>query len=398
MASIKITRQAVERLPKAPGPGPAYYFDEVLKGFAVRVSPQGVKAFVVQGRAGGKLHRRSLGRWPTVSPEDARKRARAVLDVMAGGDAPVNRRELVTVGAALDEWLSVHAAHKLKPRTARDYQEIVEKVLKPELGHRAVAEIERADIAKLHHDRHRTPRRANYVLAIAKTFFNYCERAGYRPEHTNPANRIEQFPQRSRERFLSDEEIGRAAAAITECEQTGILSLHAAAALRLCILTGARQGEIKGLRWREVDIPRRLLLLEDSKTGRKPIYLSEPAIEVLKSLPRVEDNPYVIVGDRPGEPYQNLTRAWIKVRKRAGLDDVRLHDLRHTFASVGAAESLSLPMIGRLLGHRVPATTARYAHLASDPVTEANERVGARLARVMRGVPADPAEGEDTGE
>lgn len=383
MPTIRITRSNLDRLPSAPGPNCVYYFDDVLKGFAVRVSPKGAKAFLVQGRVDGQLYRRPLGRYPKVSPESARKRARDILDAMAGGAAPQRPKDRVLVRDALDDWLSVHVDHKLKPRTREDYRKIAEQVLKPALGSEPVAAVDRAAVAKIHHDRRETPRRANYILAVTRSFFTYCEDAGHRPIDSNPARRIRAYPERRRERFLSDAELAKASAAIGDLEASGVISVHAAAGLRLCVLTGARQGEIRSLRWAEVDLDRRLLLLEDSKTGRRPIYLSEPACEILRAVPRVDKNPYVIAGDKPGEPYKNLTRAWIKVRARAGLSDVRLHDLRHTFASVGAAESLSLPMIGRLLGHRVPATTARYAHLATDPVTQANERIGARLATVM---------------
>lgn len=396
MAGVKLTRTVVGRLPPAPGPGPVYYFDQMLKGFAVRVSPTGVKAFLVQGRVNGKLQRIPLGRFPNVSPEKARERAGAILNSMAEGKPPERVRDKVSTGEALDQWLAVHVAHKLKPRTAEDYRRIVEQTLRPLLGARPVAEIERADLAKLHHDKSATPRRANYILATARSFFSFCEDHGYRPENSNPAKRIRHYPENRRERFLSADELARAAGAIDAAERAGVVSIFAAAGLRLCILTGARQGEIRNLTWREVDLERRMLLLEDSKTGRRPIFLNEPAMAVLASLPRVESNPHVIVGDKRGEPYQNLTRAWIKVRGSAGLADVRLHDLRHTFASFGASESLSLPILGRLLGHRVPATTARYAHLANDPVRAANEKIGARLAEIMTGKPADAggADGE----
>ncbi len=383
MPTLRITRKSLDALKPPGGPAPEYHFDDTLTGFAVRVSPRGVKAFLVQGYAAGKLYRRPLGRYPNVAPEKARSRARAILEAMAGGQAPESLKDRVLVKDALDEWLKVHVDHKLKPRTREDYRKIVDQVLKPALGAEAVAAVERAAVAKIHHDRHGTPRRANYILAVCRSFFSYCEDAGHRPRDTNPARRIRAFPERRRERFLSDGELGTASAAIGALEVEGGLSIYAAAALRLCLLTGARQGEIRTLKWSEVDLARRLLMLEDSKTGRRSIYLSEPACQILRDLPPIEGNAYVIAGDVEGEPYKNLTRAWIKVRNRAGLPDVRLHDLRHTFASVGAAESLSLPMIGRLLGHRVPATTARYAHLAADPVTQANERVGARLAAVM---------------
>jgi integrase len=389
MPTLRITRKNLDAIKPPAGPKPEYHFDDTLTGFAVRVSPRGVKAFLVQGYAAGKLYRRPLGRYPKVAPESAKSRARAILDAMAGGQAPEHPKERVLVKDALDEWLSHHVDHKLKPRTREDYRKIADQVLRPALGAESVAAVDRAAVAKIHHDRRETPRRANYILAVCRSFFSYCEDAGHRPSDTNPARRIRAYPEKRRERFLSDGELAKAAAAISALEAEGVLSIYAAAALRLCLLTGARQGEIRTLRWSEVDLARRLLMLEDSKTGRRSIYLSEPACQIFRDLPPIEGNPYVIAGDVEGEPYKNLTRAWIKVRKRAGLPDVRLHDLRHTFASVGAAESLSLPMIGRLLGHRVPATTARYAHLAADPVTQANERVGARLAAVMAAKPAE---------
>jgi integrase len=384
LAKIKIQRSAVERLPMpAEGSSPVYYFDDALAGFAVRVSPKGAKAFLVQGRVNGKTVRHALGRFPIVSPEEARRRARLILSDMAGGMAPEKPRDAVLVGAVLDEWLNVHVGLKLKPRTALDYRKIVAQVLRPELGNRPIEAVERTEIAALHHARRGTPRRANYIIAVARSFFSYAEDAGHRPSDTNPAKRIRAYPENRRERFLSNDEIGRAAAAITAAQRAGKVSGYAAAGLLLCMLTGARQGEIKWLRWREVDFERRLLLLEDSKTGRRPIYLSEPALVILRALPRVIGNDYVIVGDKVGEPYQRLSNAWIKIRATVGLDDVRLHDLRHTFASVGASEALSLPMIGRLLGHTVPATTQRYAHLAADPVREANERIGMRIAGLI---------------
>lgn len=384
MARIKISRSVLDRLPVPPdGSPPVYYFDDILPGFAVRVSPRGVKAFLVQGRVNGRTHRQPLGRYGKVTPEEARKRARLLLSDMAAGSAPEKPREAVLTGAVMDEWLDVHVAHKLKPRTGADYRDIVEKVLRPAFGGRPIEAIERKDLAALHHERRGTPRRANYILAVARSFFTYAEQAGHRPIDSNPARKIRQFPENRRERFLANDEIGRAAIAIGRAVNAGTISMHAGAGLMLCLLTGARQGEIRTLRWREVDFERRLLLLEDSKTGRKPIFLSQPAIQVLRALPRVAGNEYVIIGRNEGQPYDSLSRAWAKVRAFAGLDDVRLHDLRHTFASVGAAESLSLPMIGRLLGHNVPATTARYAHLAADPIHEANERIGQRIAGLI---------------
>ena len=162
MPKVKINRSTVEKL-RPEGAKPVYYFDTILPGFAVRVSPKGVKAFVVQGRARGRVHRRAIGRYPAVTPEEARERARAALSAMAAGKAPEERRK-ATVSNVLEEWFRVHVRPKLKPRTALDYEAIGHKILKPALGALAVADVQRSDLAKLHGSRCGTPRRSNYIL------------------------------------------------------------------------------------------------------------------------------------------------------------------------------------------------------------------------------------------
>ena len=157
--------------------------------------------------------------------------------------------------------------------------------------------------------------------------------------------------------------------------------MHAAAALRLLILTGARLREILHLRWEHVDVERGLLLLPDSKTGRKTIVLNRPALEILKAHPRT--GLFVIVGDKPDQPRTDLKKPWAAVSRRAGIEGVRLHDLRHTFASIGAGASLGLPIVGKLLGRSQPQTTARYAHLDADPLLRAANLIGERIESAM---------------
>ncbi len=383
MPTLRLTRNALDRQALPVGDEAVYYFDDALPGFGVRVSPKGRKVFVVQGRVGTEKVRKTIGPYPAISPEDARRRAASILSAMAEGIAPDRAVDLVSTTDALRRWLAEHVATKLKPRTGIDYRRLVEKTLIPRIGNRPVKAVTREELAAIHHAKRETPREANHLIAVAKSFFSWAEDSGLRPRETNPARRIRAYPENRRERFLGVDELARVAEAIEALETTRRISRHAAAGIRLCILTGARQGEIRILKWREVDIERRLLLLEDSKTGRKPIFLNRPAIEILNGLPRLAGNPHVIVGAKAGEAYNSLSRVWEKIREEAGLEDVRLHDLRHTFASFGAAESMSLPMIGRLLGHRVPATTARYAHLANDPALAANERIGERLTSAM---------------
>jgi integrase len=199
------------------------------------------------------------------------------------------------------------------------------------------------------------------------------------------------FRERPRERFLSELEIGKAADAIEQAERAGKMGPHAAAGLRLALFTGARSGEITAAQWKHVDWGRRLIRLPDSKTNEaRTIHLSDAAVEVLKALPRV--GPYVIAGAVPGQPFKNLSRSWIVARAFGGLEDVRLHDLRHSFASLAAGRGVSLVLIGKLLGHRVAATTQRYAHLARDTVATVNDEIAAAMvAAIEKGAGAPAA-------
>jgi len=167
---------------------------------------------------------------------------------------------------------------------------------------------------------------------------------------------------------------------LQEAEEQGSESPYVIAAIRLLLLTGARLSEVLTLEWRYVDLARGLLFLPDSKTGQRPVFLNSGAIEVLQQLPRQPDNPYVIAGAGQGRHLVNLQKPWRRIRARAGIEDVRLHDLRHSFASIAAESGASLPLIGKLLGHTQMQTTQRYAHLVADPVKELSETVGAVLA------------------
>jgi len=244
---------------------------------------------------------------------------------------------------------------------------------------------------------------ANRVVECIGSVYRYAATCGLVQHGHNPAAKIEAFREQRRERFLTSEELAQLGDAIREAETIGIpwevdskkptakhipkknrttkIGSHAAAALRLLILTGARLREILELKWDYVDFDRGLLLLPDSKTGRKTIVLNAPAMAVLSELPRI--GTYVIVGDGPDMPRHDLNRPWRLVSKRAGIDGVRLHDLRHTHASVGAGAGLGLPIIGKLLGHTQASTTQRYAHLDADPLRRASDRIANQIAAAM---------------
>ena len=238
------------------------------------------------------------------------------------------------------------------------------------------------------------------MLATLSKMFNMAERWGLRPVGTNPCRGLEKYRERPRRRYLSGEELGRLGATLATAERDGALpvpglegpqerrrsvDLFAVAAIRLLLFTGARLSEILTLRWDVVDLERACLRLGDSKTGQKDVHLNAPALAVLAALPRVDGCPYVIAGRLADRPRPDLNGPWTAIRAAAGIPDLRLHDLRHSFASVAVGAGLALPLIGGLLGHAQPATTARYAHLQDDPLKAAAERIGDRLAAAIGG-------------
>jgi integrase len=217
---------------------------------------------------------------------------------------------------------------------------------------------------------------ANRCLALLSKMFNLAERWGVRPDNTNPVRHVGKYAESKKERYLTADEFERLAKILSEAENGRTENPFVIAAIRLLVLTGARLGEILSLRWVDVNFEHGMLLLGDSKTGRKTIYLSKPALELLNRLPRLSGNPYIIVGARQDQHLVNLQKPWGRIRRAAQLADVRIHNLRHSFASIAAASGLSLPVIGKLLGHTKAATTERYSHLAPDPLKAANEAVG----------------------
>jgi integrase len=356
-------------------------------GFGVRVTPNGTKLFIAQARVGGRPRRVSVGVFPDMPVAKAREAAKdALADLKAGKDPKAEKiaraKALadgqLTVAEFAAEWLAEHVVKKLKPRTAADYAKIVQQRINPAIGHLLIAKVDKADVIALHESMAKTPRRANYVVRTIGALMTYAEDRKKRPPNSNPARKIKMFREGRPERFLSEQEIGRAADAITSAEREKKIGPHAAAGLRLALFTGARSGEITAIQWNQVYWDRKIVQLPDSKTNEsRTIHLSDAALEVLKTVPRV--GRYVIAGAKTDEPFKNLSRSWIVARAYAGLDDVRLHDLRHSYASLAAGRGVSLQMIGKLLGHKVAATTLRYAHLARDAVSAVNDELGAAM-------------------
>jgi integrase len=346
-----------------------------------------------------KYRRGASQRWLTIgrhgapwTPESARVEAKKLLGQIAQKKDPAaeraNERRAATFADFAQRYLEDVSRPLKKPTTAAQDELNFRLHVVPIIGRMKVQEVERADIARLVLAMKATPIAANRVRALLNHAFAKAEAWGLRPDGTNPTRHVSKFKEAARERFLSPKELEQLGEALADADARGE-SLYATAAVRLLVLTGARLGEILSLEWAHVDLDARLLRLPDSKTGAKTIALPAPAVEILAGLPRQQGNPHVICGARAGARIVNLHKFWNRIRKAAGLDDVRLHDLRHSFASVAAAGGMSLPLIGALLGHSQPATTARYAHLGADPRLAAADAVAATIAASMNGASAE---------
>ena len=381
----KLTKRIVDAL--EPQATEFFIWDESIPGFGLRVMPSGRKSFVVQYRAGRRPRRMSLGPSTVLTCDQARTRAITIIAAVKNGEDPAadraTKRNAATVNDLAERFDKEHIAVRLKASTAKEYRGNLRRFILPALGRLAVPEITRADVAKFHHDLRHIPYQANRCLEVVSKMFVLAEMWGLRPDGSNPRKHIRKYPEEKRERFLSAAELRRIGEVLREMENERIELPSAILAARLLILTGCRLGEIMTLKWDYVDFEEHALRLPDSKSGKKVVHLGDPAVEYLRDAKRIDGNPWVISGTLPAKPLSDLQPFWQRVRARAGVKDVRIHDLRHTFASMAVASGQGLPMIGKLLGHTQVQTTARYAHLASEPVKTAADSISKSLREAL---------------
>jgi integrase len=416
MATGPITKTNVDALVCPPNKDREILWDgghkEAVRGFGVAAFRNGGKCYIAQYRKDGRSRRTRIGEHGRLTPEQARKEARKVLGLVEGGRDPIAERkaarEVRTLKAVATDFLDQHVKTKRKARTADEYERILTIHVIPALGSKRIVDLRRADVAKLHSKLSASPYQANRAVALVSAVWNWAARRDEVSFADNPARAVERFSESGRERFLTSEELARLGDVLREGETIGLpysvdatkaraknapkpesrrvkLDPCAVAAIRLLILTGARLREILDAQWSQLDLERGVLFLPDSKTGKKPLYLSAAAQSVLAEIPRITGNPHIIAGATQGAPRADLHRPWKAVRKAAKLDGVRIHDLRHSFASFGAGASLGLPIIGKLLGHSQAATTQRYAHLDADPLRRAVDTIGNTIAAAMAG-------------
>jgi integrase len=401
----RITTKLVEAL--KPGEMVA---DTALPGFMVRRQKSDARVYFVRKGWRSSRHYVTIGEHGMNGWTEARARQEAqfiIAAIMKGGNPSADRNHARAM-PSLSEWIESFLDNQrgvLKPATLSNYKSFLRNYIAPKdeagrllpscLGRIKLDQVTRTEVLGLHRKLGDTPRNANHILSFLSAVFAEAQAAGYLPETApNPARKIKRYQERKRERFLGEEELVHLGEALHAAEIEGSEDAHAIAAIRLLLLTGCRRDEILTARWEWIDFERGLLNLPDSKTGSKAVYLSPAALAVLSAIPRLDNNPFVIAGKKEGQRFVGLRRVWVRVRTAAKLapsalangklEHVRLHDLRHSFASLSASGGASLLMIGKLLGHSNPATTARYSHLLDDPLRRVSESVGNRLSAAFK--------------
>lgn len=412
-----LTKRSVDAADVSPGRAETWLWDPKLQGFGLRVRSGGRKDYFLKYGAGrrGKSRKVLIGRhgkgWTV---DKARDEAKRLQGEHAGGKDPGDRkaqeRRLPTVAELAARYLSDYAEPHKKARTVIEDRALLglearrPRTIAAELGGMRVDRVTGDDATRFHLSLRSTPTRANRALALLSHMFTMAEKWRILPFGSNPCRGVERFKEKKRERFLSLEELARVGVVLDASDRLakagqsvteGAENPFAIAAVRLLIFTGCRLSEVLAMRWSDVDLKRGTLRIPEPKEGKpKTVVLNAPAAKVFATLPRLEGNPFVIAGRKEGEHLTDLEHPWMRLRTKAGLEGVRLHDLRHSFASVAVAGGASLPIIGALLGHSQPQTTARYAHLSADPLRAASEAIGAQISAAMSpkdGAPGDPS-------
>lgn len=372
----RLTDKRVKNLP-APASGNRITYDAEVKGFGIRITTAGAKAFVLNYRIAGRERRFTIGSYPDWSVAAARDEAKRLKRQVDQGRDPMGERHAERVAPTVAElaarYLEEHAVRKV-PRAQKDDRAMLEKIVLPAIGRMKVYEVRRDDIDQLHRALSRTrPIRANRVAQLLSKMFSLAMRWEYRTD--NPVKGVHRNPEPRRNRYLSGDEIRRL---------TAVLAAHqnqpSANVIRLLLLTGSRRGEVLSATWDQFDLKGGVWTKPSAHTKQKKehrIPLSAPARQLLSEMKaKADPSRYIFPGRLPNEPLKEIKAFWTGVCRQAGLKDCRIHDLRHTYASILASSGLSLPVIGALLGHTQPNTTARYSHLFDDPLREATERVG----------------------
>ena len=375
-----------------PGPKARILWDGKVKGLGLKVQPGGTKSFVLDYRAAGRQRRVSLGRAGEVSLKVARERAGQELTAIRNGEAdPLQRRQdardAPTMATLMDQFFTVEAPARIKrgrmkASTVEVYRYQADKHILPDIGARRIEEVTRADIEKMVAPLTGAATR-NRVLALTSRLFTLAEKWELRAPGSNPTRHVERAREEARDRTLSTAELAALAKALKEAEPRSPANV---AAIRFAAVTGLRIGEVLAVRWAHVDMEAGRLLLPDTKTGRRSHDLPSAALAVLAGIPRIGDEPWAFSNNgKAPATYKRVRETFARVAAAAGLEDVRVHDLRRTVMTRAALAGVGAHVLRDLLGHRDTTMADRYIRALNSPVREAREQIGADIAAAMDG-------------
>ncbi len=390
-STLRLTTRSVAALPTTGRD--AVHWDRDLAGFGVRVQRNGRKVYVVQSRGPAGLKRVTLGPVAGKAIDQRRREAAEVIDRIKRGLEPIppEPEPEPTVADLAARCMRAYVKVHCKPKTEKLYRTAIDLHIVPALGAMTVKDVRSSHVIELHDRMRDTPSMANHVVSMLSKMFSLAETWELVPRGRNPCRMVRHYREQARERFLTAEEYRRVGAALREAEAGGWMWPPAIAAIRLLMLTGCRKSEILTLRWDDVDHTAGEFRLRDGKRGPRMVPLTTPALKVLDGIERVEGNPWVIPSQKPGICLPDLTYYWNRIKDRAGIEGVRIHDLRHSHASRALALGESLTMIGRILGHSKVGTTARYAHLVHDAEKAAAARTGDSIGAHLAAPDAEAA-------
>ncbi len=375
----KITKKLIDSI--SPSPFEQIVFDNETRGFGLKVTTSGRKTFFLKYRnAYGRQRKPTIGAYGDLTVDQARKIATEwKVRIAQGGDPSAEKQAARTQQTLNEFWDSYVDSAKKKQSTKSMERSYYETHVRPTLGKLPLADVRQTDVQAWINTRAKTPGAANRTVSMLSAVFNEAERQQQRDPNSNPCKGVKKFPGKARERYLSRDEYQRLDAVLDQIESDGSMNYIVAPAIRFALLTGARREEFLSMKWEYIDFESQTVHLPDSKTGPRKLYLSQPALDILKKLPHVSGNPFVFPGLKPKDHYHNLKKPFKKVLALAGISDFRIHDLRHTHASWGILAGLSTNLIAKTLGHAQARTAERYAHIGDEPALRAAEMVGREM-------------------
>lgn len=380
----KITKRFVEAITPQPD-RTLQHWDSELKGFGILVLPSGRRTYFIQYRISNRIRKHlKIGIHGQISTEEARTLAKKYLGEIAHGEDPATKkkenRDLPLIKDLAQDYLDRYAIPKKRPRSIAEDKKLLKNIILPTIGNQQVKHISRRTIENLHNQLEKAPYQANRVLALLSKMLSLAIAWGWKSD--NPVKGIERYQEEKRDRWLDEQELNQFWDALEN------YPYHPATfVLKILLLTGARKSEVLQASWNQFDLERAVWTKPSHLTKQKKrehLPLSEEVLEILYQLKRLNKNKsqYLFPGKNGEKPMRDIKHLWGKIIKEAKLENVRIHDLRHTHASHLVSSGLSLSIVGKLLGHTQASTTQRYAHLADEPLRKATALFGNKVKKL----------------